>query len=140
MLPNLVIIGAAKCGTTSLYRYLDAHPDISTSTQKLDFFVAEPWNDSAPSAASSASSAWSLTSPVRSLRGCTTRTRVGEVRNAVGRAVTPLAEQLVGGDRVARLRRRAPRLLAALLGWKVPPPTLSGYVRPRWRPYRWGLP
>jgi hypothetical protein len=42
MLPNLVIIGAAKCGTTSLHRYLARHPEIHMSEPKeLDFFVAE---------------------------------------------------------------------------------------------------
>jgi hypothetical protein len=30
-MPNLVVIGAAKAGTTSLHAYLDAHPDISMS-------------------------------------------------------------------------------------------------------------
>src|SRR5436190_1843341 len=41
-LPNLVVIGAKKAGTTSLYHYLDSHPDISMSREKeLDFFVAE---------------------------------------------------------------------------------------------------
>jgi hypothetical protein len=33
-LPNLFIIGAAKSGTTSLHRYLDAHPEISMSEPK----------------------------------------------------------------------------------------------------------
>jgi hypothetical protein len=36
------VIGAAKCGTTSLHEYLDRHPDISMSAEKeLDFFVPE---------------------------------------------------------------------------------------------------
>ena len=40
MLPNLIVIGAARCGTTSLHRYLDAHPEIAMSREKeLDFFV-----------------------------------------------------------------------------------------------------
>jgi hypothetical protein len=40
MLPNLLVIGAQKCGTTSLHRYLDAHPEIAMSEPKeLDFFV-----------------------------------------------------------------------------------------------------
>lgn len=40
MLPNLVVIGAAKCGTTSLHEYLDEHPAISMSREKeLHFFV-----------------------------------------------------------------------------------------------------
>jgi hypothetical protein len=38
-LPNLVIIGAMKCGTTSLHGYLDAHPEIGMSEPKeLNFF------------------------------------------------------------------------------------------------------
>ena len=38
-LPNLVIIGAMKCGTTSLHHYLDLHPAISMSRPKeLNFF------------------------------------------------------------------------------------------------------
>lgn len=40
MLPNLVIIGAMKCGTTSIHNYLSLHPEIFMSTYKeLDFFV-----------------------------------------------------------------------------------------------------
>ena len=45
-LPNLVIIGAMKCGTSSLHRYLDLHPQIKMSSLKeLDFFITEKnWN------------------------------------------------------------------------------------------------
>ena len=38
--PNFLIIGAAKCGTTSLYRYLGAHPDVSMSSYKEPGFFA----------------------------------------------------------------------------------------------------
>jgi hypothetical protein len=42
MLPTFLVIGAMKCGTTSLYYYLDAHPDIGMSIQKeTDFFIQE---------------------------------------------------------------------------------------------------
>jgi hypothetical protein len=42
MLPNFLIIGAAKAGTTSLYRYLARHPEIFMSRPKeLKFFVEE---------------------------------------------------------------------------------------------------
>jgi hypothetical protein len=42
VLPNLIVIGAAKCGTTSLHEYLDQHPEISMSGEKeLYFFVEE---------------------------------------------------------------------------------------------------
>src|SRR4051794_26778279 len=38
-LPNLLVMGAAKCGTTSLHYYLGLHPDIHMSTPKeLNFF------------------------------------------------------------------------------------------------------
>lgn len=40
-LPNLIIIGAMKCGTTSLHQYLRLHPEIGMSRQKeLHFFSA----------------------------------------------------------------------------------------------------
>jgi hypothetical protein len=43
MLPNLLIIGGMKCGTTSLHRYLAAHPEIFMSKEKeLEFFTS--WN------------------------------------------------------------------------------------------------
>ncbi len=42
MLPNLIIIGAAKSGTSSLHYYLNLHPEISMSKQKeLNFFNKE---------------------------------------------------------------------------------------------------
>lgn len=43
--PTFFILGAAKCGTTSLYHYLNAHPDICMSTPKEPrFFEAEYHN------------------------------------------------------------------------------------------------
>ncbi len=45
-LPNFLIIGAAKCGTTSLHFYLSQHPKIWMSREKeLRFFIEEMnWN------------------------------------------------------------------------------------------------
>lgn len=41
-LPNFIIIGVAKAGTTSLYRYLDQHPQVFMSPIKeTNFFVSE---------------------------------------------------------------------------------------------------
>jgi len=41
-LPNLIIIGAQKCGTTSLHHYLALHPDVSMSKQKeLHYFTGQ---------------------------------------------------------------------------------------------------
>jgi hypothetical protein len=47
-LPSFVIIGAAKCGTSSLYEYVRAHPDVFMPPQKeLQYFCGpftdEPW-------------------------------------------------------------------------------------------------
>ena len=40
MLPNFLVIGAAKAGTTSLYHYLRGHPQVFMSERKeLNFFV-----------------------------------------------------------------------------------------------------
>jgi hypothetical protein len=39
-LPTVVIIGAMKCGTTSLHHYLDLHPEVAMSRPKeLNFFI-----------------------------------------------------------------------------------------------------
>ena len=42
MLPNLIVIGAGRCGTTSLHHYLGEHPEIFMAERKeLMFFVQE---------------------------------------------------------------------------------------------------
>jgi hypothetical protein len=44
VLPNFLVIGAAKSGTTSLWAYLREHPDIFMAQRKeLDFFCARDW-------------------------------------------------------------------------------------------------
>jgi hypothetical protein len=41
-LPNLIVIGAQKCATTSLHYYLNLHPQITMSREKeLNFFVED---------------------------------------------------------------------------------------------------
>jgi hypothetical protein len=43
VLPNLVVIGAMKCGTSALHFCIDLHPDASMSTPKeLNYFFDEP--------------------------------------------------------------------------------------------------
>jgi Sulfotransferase domain len=42
-LPNLIVIGAAKCGTSALHRYLDAHPEIGMSPRKELMFFGSRW-------------------------------------------------------------------------------------------------
>ncbi len=45
MLPTFLVIGAMKGGTTSLYYYLDEHPEIGMSVRKeTDFFLDDPGN------------------------------------------------------------------------------------------------
>ncbi len=39
-LPNLLIVGAAKCGTSSLHKYLDQHPQIFMSKVKEPRFIS----------------------------------------------------------------------------------------------------
>ncbi|MGH7587700.1 MAG: sulfotransferase family protein [Gemmatimonadota bacterium] len=42
VLPNLIVIGGMKCGTSSLHSYLRRHPQISMSAEKeLDFFIED---------------------------------------------------------------------------------------------------
>jgi hypothetical protein len=44
IIPNFLIVGAAKSGTTSLYRYLRQHPDIFMPEWKeLSFFIGDPF-------------------------------------------------------------------------------------------------
>lgn len=48
-LPNLIVIGAAKCGTSSLHYYLDLHPEVQMSRPKeLNFFISEDGFDPDP--------------------------------------------------------------------------------------------
>ncbi|MDY6788327.1 MAG: sulfotransferase [candidate division WOR-3 bacterium] len=47
MLPDFIIIGAMKCGTGSLYKYLSTHPEITPSTVKeTNFFLREESSNS----------------------------------------------------------------------------------------------
>ena len=42
VLPNLIVIGAQKCGTSGLHYYLSLHPEVSMSNPKeLNFFIEE---------------------------------------------------------------------------------------------------
>ena len=42
VLPNTVIAGAPKCGTTSLFRWLNDHPDACGSTTKEPRYLIDP--------------------------------------------------------------------------------------------------
>jgi Sulfotransferase family len=46
MMPNFILVGAARSGTTSLYRYLDQHPDIFVAPVKEPhYFAADDFPD-----------------------------------------------------------------------------------------------
>ena len=40
-LPTFLVIGGTKCGTTSLFGYLDGHPDVFMARKELRFFTEE---------------------------------------------------------------------------------------------------
>jgi WD40 repeat protein len=42
--PSFIIVGAMKCGTTSLYRYLTQHPSVREGRQKEQHFFDWRWN------------------------------------------------------------------------------------------------
>src|SRR5688572_23745369 len=43
-LPNSLIVGAAKCGTSSLHKYLEQHPEIFMSEVKEPRFITSQVN------------------------------------------------------------------------------------------------
>src|SRR5437588_11576552 len=51
MLPNLIIIGAAKAGTTSLHYYLDHHPQVhmakiaGAKDKEMSHFWRDDWQE-----------------------------------------------------------------------------------------------
>jgi len=49
-LPNLIVIGAGKCGTSALHDYLGRHPDVGMSaTKEVQLFGANRWLERLPS-------------------------------------------------------------------------------------------
>ena len=61
MLPNFLIVGAAKAGTTSLYRYLQQHPQVFMSDPKEPRFFAYLDRADAYRRAGRAASHWMMT-------------------------------------------------------------------------------
>jgi hypothetical protein len=53
LLPNLFLVGAAKCGTTSLHHYLGAHPEVEmTSVKEPQLFAGDEYRSQLASYAS----------------------------------------------------------------------------------------
>ena len=42
VLPNTIVAGAPKCGTTSVFRYLADHPEVCASNVKETRFLIDP--------------------------------------------------------------------------------------------------
>lgn len=43
-IPNLLLAGAPKCGTTSVYDWLIAHPDVAGGVEKEVFYLMDPYD------------------------------------------------------------------------------------------------
>ena len=41
LLPHFLIVGAPKCGTTSLHFYISQHPDVNTSPKEIHYFGSD---------------------------------------------------------------------------------------------------
>jgi hypothetical protein len=63
-LPNLIVIGAMKCGTSALHYYLDLHPRISMSSPKELFFFLDE-DDVPPLPDAATERAWETTRRTR---------------------------------------------------------------------------
>jgi Sulfotransferase domain len=107
-LPNFLIIGAGKAGTTSLYQYLNQHPEVFLSAVKeTNFFVYEGQNPQI------LQHSLSTDFPIRSLDAYCALFRDAAGAKAVGEA-SP--RYLFDPMAASRIRRRLPgvRLVAIL--------------------------
>jgi hypothetical protein len=102
LLPTFFVIGAAKCGTTSLHFYLDQHPEISMSDPKEPHVFADSRSlDESPDY-------WGLFKPGPSVRGesSTGYSRYpaeGDAAAAIGAAIPDAKLIYLVGDPVERI-------------------------------------
>ena len=86
MLPNFLVVGAAKSATTSLYKYLEQHPEVYMSPVKEPYFfsfVSEPPQFAGPfDEKVNAAIVTSLTDYERLFEGVREEQAVGECSNA----------------------------------------------------------
>lgn len=81
VLPNFLILGAAKAGTTSLHHYLGQHPDVFVSAMKEPKYFAlkdEPLNFQGPSQFINQSSVTTFDAYCDLFRGVTHEVAIGE--------------------------------------------------------------
>lgn len=108
-LPNFLIIGAAKAGTTSLYHYLRQHPDVFMSPVKEPSFYA-PERDFAIQ---------SRHEYVRLFDGATTEQAIGEASPqylTAERAAERIADDLGDVRLIVSLRHPVDRAYSSYLG------------------------
>ena len=94
MLPNFLIIGAAKAGTTSLYHYLQQHPDVHMSAVKEPNYFC--FDEQPPEYA-----------PIRTLSDYEKLFGSAASALAVGEASTQYLNSVVTPQRIADLLPRA---------------------------------
>ena len=123
-LPNFVVIGASRCGTTSLHHYLGQHPDIYVSPRKSpNYFVAQdPQPDRENDTLQAMARQWTATREAYEtlFRGVTTERAVGDVSPVYMQSIHTakrIRETLGSATKlVAILRNPADRAHAHYLG------------------------
>lgn len=123
-LPNFVVIGASRSGTTSLHHYLGQHPDIYVSPNKSpNYFVAEdPQPDWENATLQAMASQWisSLTAYEAQFHGVTNESAIGDISPAYLQSIHTakrIKETLAPSTKfVAILRNPVDRAYAHYLG------------------------
>jgi hypothetical protein len=109
MLPNFLIIGAAKSGTTSLYHYLQQHPDVYMSPIKEPQYYCDEGERAVPA----------LDAYQRLFDGVTSQTAVGEASpqylNSPS-APRRIADDIPDAKLIVSLRNPADRAYSYYLG------------------------
>jgi len=118
-LPNFLIIGAPKAGTTSLYRYLEQHPQVYVSSLKEPHFFSFGEMDPAdPAAFIPPRAIRTARAYDRLFNGVRGETAVGEASTtylASRRAADRIAQRLPGARLIAVLRQPAERAYSSYL-------------------------
>lgn len=122
--PNFIVIGVAKAGTTSLYRYLDQHPEIFMCPEKgTNFFGYEDarawrWHDEGEPPLLRHFRVHTFAEYEAAFAGATDEHAVGEVSPQYFRCPTAarrIHERIPGVKLVANLRNPADRAFSGFL-------------------------
>jgi sulfotransferase family protein len=122
--PNFIVIGVAKAGTTSLYRYLDQHPEIYMCPEKgTNFFGYEDarawtWHEEGEPPLLRHFRVHTFAEYEAAFAGATDELAVGEVSPQYFRCPTAarrIHERIPGAKLVANLRNPADRAFSGFL-------------------------